>query len=539
MNKLPVAGEVRRRWRIWSVPLAGGTPGLHARDMQTVGGLAGFTGSLVCPDDAAYDGARSLWNGAIDRHPALIARCAGESDAALALGYALAERLPVSIRGGGHNVAGSALCEGGVVIDLSGLRAVEVDPVRKVARVQPGARWSDVDAATQAHGLAVPSGIVSETGVAGLTVGGGFGWLSRRWGLTSDNMIGARMVLADGRRVRIAADAEPDLFWAVRGGGGNFGIVTEFQFRLFPLGTVVFAGPLLYPADQVHEVLRVYRDFIAGASDEVSVFATLRTAPPLDWVPEALRGTDVIMLIPFASGDLEAGADAIEPLRRAIRPSADLVREKPYVAHQTMFDAAVPAGLGYYWRSHYLPPLTDAAIDVMAGLAWQKASEASFSMLFHLGGAIDTPPADGSAASGRGAAHALNINAAWTDAGARHPDIGWCREYATAMQPHATGGVYVNFLAPTKASPGSGTPTASASNRFRWSRRATTPTTCSAPTRTSRPRGSPRPDLSSTIRLASVGLDAPAPQRLGAARQATCGPADRLSRPTAGARRWR
>lgn len=414
--------------------------------MTMVQGLVGFRGTLIRPEDTRYDEARRLWNGAIDRRPALIARCADEQDGALALAYAIEKGLPVAVRGGGHNVSGSALSDGGVVIDFSDLRRIVVDPAGRLARVQPGARWADVDVATQAHGLATPAGVVSETGVAGLTVGGGFGWLSRRWGLSSDNLVSVQILLADGRQVRAAKDVNPDLFWAVRGAGGNFGIVTEFEFQLFDLGTEVVAGPLLYRADQAHEVLHVYREFIATAPNELAVYATLRTAPPLDWVPSHLQGTDVLMLIPCYSGDLDEGEAALVPLRRSVAPIADLVRRKPYLAHQSMFDAAVPPGWGYYWKSHYLPPLTDAAIDVMVRLAWHKTSPASFSFLFHLGGAISERSDDTSAASGRDAALALNINAQWPDAGTEHPDIAWCREYFAAMAEHSSGGAYVNFL---------------------------------------------------------------------------------------------
>lgn len=414
--------------------------------MTTFAGLATFTGTLIRPEDGAYDEARQLWNGAIDRRPALIARCAHEHDAVLALTYALEAGLPVSVRGGGHNVSGSALSEGGVVIDFSGLRGVVVDPTERRARVQPGAMWGDVDVATQVHGLATPAGIVSQTGVAGLTVGGGFGWLSRRWGLASDNLVAVRMLLADGRLVRASDDELADLFWAVRGGGGNFGIVTEFEFRLFDIGTEVLAGPLLYRADQAAEVLRVYREFVATAPDELSVYVNLRTAPPLDWVPPHLQGTDVLILIPCYSGDLDQGEAVVNRLRSSVAPVADLIRRKPYLAHQSMFDASVPPHWGYYWKSHYLPPLTDSAIDVIVGRAWQKTSPASFSILFHLGGAIAERSEEMSAARGRDAALALNINAAWPEGGPTHPDIAWCREYFAAMTPHATGGVYVNFL---------------------------------------------------------------------------------------------
>jgi FAD/FMN-containing dehydrogenase len=409
-------------------------------------GLASFKGTLIRPDDPAYDEARQLWNGAIDRRPALIACCTDEGDAAVALAHALEAGLPVAVRGGGHNVSGSALCDGGVVIDFSDMRRIEVDPARRRVKVQPGALWGEFDAATQAHGLAAPAGVVSRTGVAGLTVGGGFGWLSRRWGLTSDCLVAARVLLADGRIVRAAADELDDLFWALRGGGGNFGIVTEFEFQVFDLGTQVLAGPLMYRADQAAEVLRVYRDFVETAPNELAVFATMRTAPPLDWVPLHLQGTDVLMLIPCYTGDLDRGEAILEPLRRAVVPIADLVQRKPYLAQQTMFDAAVPAGWGYYWKSHYLPPLNDGAIDVIVERAWQKRSPASFSILFHLGGAIAEQAEESSAARGRDAALALNINAAWSESGPDHPDITWCRDYFGAMAPHATGGVYVNFL---------------------------------------------------------------------------------------------
>jgi FAD/FMN-containing dehydrogenase len=409
-------------------------------------GLSSFSGTLIRPEDTAYDDARRLWNGAIDRRPALIARCADERDAALVLAYALEAGLPVSVRGGGHNVSGSALCDDGVVIDFSAMRRIEVDPVSRRVTVEPGALWGEVDAATQAHGLATPAGIVSQTGVAGLTVGGGFGWLSRRWGLTSDSLVSARVLLADGRLVRAAEDEMEDLFWALRGGGGNFGIVTEFEFRVFELGTVVLAGPLMYRADQATEVLGLHRDFIATAPKELAVFATMRTAPPLDWVPPHLQGSDVLMLIPCYTGDLDRGEAILEPLRRAVAPIADLVQRKPYRAQQVMFDAAVPAGWSYYWKSHYLPPLSEGAIDVIVERAWQKESAGSFSILFHLGGAIAELAEDVSAARGRDAALALNINAAWSEGGPSHPDIAWCRDYFGAIAPHATGGVYMNFL---------------------------------------------------------------------------------------------
>ncbi|TAN32854.1 FAD-binding oxidoreductase [bacterium] len=414
--------------------------------MKMLSGLASFRGTLIQPEDGGYHEARRIWNDAIDRRPAVIARCMDTDDAAMALRHALAEGLPVAIRGGGHNVAGSALCDGGVVIDFSALRGVEVEPRARTAWVEPGALWGDFDAATQAHGLAAPAGIVTHTGVAGLTVGGGFGWLSRRWGLTSDNLLSVEMLLADGSRVRAAADEHEELFWAVRGGGGNFGIVTRFEFQLHPLGNMVLAGPLLFTPEQAREALAFYREFISSAPNELAVYVSLRTAPPLDWVPQDLRGTDVLMLIPCYAGEPEHGEEVLRPLRKFGPPAADLVQRKPYLEHQSMFDASVPHHWGYYWKSHYLPSLTDAAVEVMLERAWGKASPASYTLLFHLGGAIAERPEDATAASGRDAVHAININAAWPEGGPQHPDISWCRDYFAALEPHSTGGVYVNFL---------------------------------------------------------------------------------------------
>lgn len=408
--------------------------------------LAGFAGRLIEPGDPDYDSARRIWNGAIDRRPALIAQCASSADAARALAFARQEGLPIAVRGGGHNVAGSALCDDGVVIDFSALRGVEVDPEAQVARVQPGALWGDLDAGTQPHGLATPAGIVTHTGVAGLTLGGGFGWLSRRWGLASDNLLAAEVLLADGSQVRASAAENQDLFWAISGGGGNFGIVTEFEFRLHPLGQEVLAGPLLYRSEQARDVLAFYREFIANAPDELAVYLNLRTAPALDWVPANLRGSNVLIVVPFYSGNLSAGEALLAPLRRFGPPAADLVRRQPYLTHQGFFDASVPHHWGYYWKSHYLPPLSDGAIDVLLSHSWQKSSPASYTIIFHMGGAIARRPVDFSAAGGRDAAHAMNINAAWSQGGPHHPDIAWCRDYFAAMEAHATGTVYVNFL---------------------------------------------------------------------------------------------
>jgi FAD/FMN-containing dehydrogenase len=414
--------------------------------MRTLSQIDQFQGELIRPDAAEYDDARRLWNGAIDRHPSLIARCSEPTDAAVALAHALEIGAPVTVRGGGHNVGGWALADDAVAIDFSGMREVRVDSERRRAWVQPGALWGDLDEATQSHGLGVPGGIVTHTGIAGLTLGGGFGWLSRRFGLVSDSLTATDLILAGGERVHASEADHPDLFWAIRGGGGNFGIVTEFEFELHAMRTEVLAGPIIHTADHARDVLRFYRSFIEGAPDELSVYVNLRSAPPLEWMPADLHGKPVVMLVPCYVGDPEEGERLLRPLREFGTPVADLVQRKPYLAHQGMFDAAVPHGWGYYWKSHYLPPLTDAAIDVLVEQAWQKESPATYTLVFHLGGQISRLPVDHSAASGRDVAHAVVINAAWTEAGPSHPDIGWCQATFQALAPHATGSVYMNFL---------------------------------------------------------------------------------------------
>jgi FAD/FMN-containing dehydrogenase len=288
--------------------------------MRLLSTPAGFRGELIRPGDVAYDEARRLWNGAIDRHPSLIARCTSTGDVAVVLAHALQAGTPVTIRGGGHNVGGWALADGAMAIDFSLMRCVRVDSRRRRAWVQPGALWGDFDSATQPFGLAAPAGVVTHTGVAGLTLGGGFGWLSRRFGLVSDNLIAAELLLASGERVRASETDHQDLFWAIRGGGGNFGIVTEFEFRLHDSGTEVLAGPIFHTADRAREVLHFYRDFISDAPDELSVYVNLRTAPGLDWIPADLRGKAVVMLVPFYSGNLGEGNGSCARCAASARP---------------------------------------------------------------------------------------------------------------------------------------------------------------------------------------------------------------------------
>ena len=345
---------------------------------------------IIGPDDAGYDEARKVWNGAIDRRPALIARCREPADVTAALKLARARELPIAVRGGGHGVGGTAVCDDGLVIDLSPMKGIAVDPDRHTARAQGGVLWGELDAATQAHGLATVGGIVTHTGIAGLTLGGGIGWLMRRHGATVDNLLGAEVVTVDGSVI----SADEELLWGLRGGGGNFGVVTEFEYRLHAVGPTVLAGPLYYALEDGPEVLRFYRDFIADAPDELTTIVNLRPAPPLPVLPPELHGRPVVAIASCWAGDPEAGERALAPLRAHGRPLIDLIAPRPYLQLQTMFDPAVPHGWHYYWKSWELPPLTDAAIDTLVERAAAIASPRSYIIVFQLGGAMARPPHD-------------------------------------------------------------------------------------------------------------------------------------------------
>src|SRR5687768_13791465 len=404
-----------------------------------------FRGALVRPGDAPYDAQRRIWNGAIDRRPALIARCTGAADVRAAVGFARERDLVVAVRGGGHNVAGTAVCDGGVVIDLSPMKGTWVDPRARVARAQPGLLWGELDHETQPFGLATPGGIVSHTGIAGLTLGGGLGWLMRRHGLTADNLLSADVVTADGALVRASADENADLFWGLRGGGGNFGAVTSFEYRLHPVGPTVLAGLILYPAARAREVLEFYRHFIARAPDELMTIVILRTAPSAPFLPASIHGQQVVIVAVCYAGNVEEGEQAIAPLRRFGDPLVDLIRPTPYASHQALLDASVPHGLGYYWKSEYLPDLSDGLVTTLTEHAWRVATPASYTALFHLGGAVGREDPEGSAFEDRRATHAMTIDGVWSEPEASGACIAWARDFWEDVRPYSTGRVYVNF----------------------------------------------------------------------------------------------
>jgi FAD/FMN-containing dehydrogenase len=404
-------------------------------------------GPAIGPEDEGYDAARALWNGAIDRRPACIARCTGVADVVAAVRFARERGLLVAVRAGGHGVGGHAVCDGGLVIDVSPMKGIRVDPAARTARAEAGVLWGELDRETQAHGLATVGGIVTHTGIAGLTLGGGIGWLMRKHGATVDNLVSVDLVTAEGELVTASGDENPDLFWGIRGGGGNFGIVTSFEYRLHPVGPIVLAGPVFHRLEDAPEVLRFYREFIAGAPDELTTIFELSVAPPLPFLPEEVHGSPIVMVGACYAGSPDEGAEVVRPLKQFGRPIVDLLAPQPYTALQSMFDPLVPHGWHRYWKSVELPPLTDDAIDTLVERAAATTSPKSYTIVFQLGGALARVGEDETAYGQRDAAHNVNINAVWTEddpGGDRH--VAWARDFFSALQPHAGRRVYLNFL---------------------------------------------------------------------------------------------
>jgi FAD/FMN-containing dehydrogenase len=403
-------------------------------------------GELLRPESKGYDDSRGLWNAMIDERPALIARCAGVADVIAAVGFARENGLTVAVRGGGHNVAGLASVDDGLVIDLSRMRAVRVDPEARTVRVEGGALWSDVDHETQAFGLATPSGVVSSTGVAGLTLGGGFGWLSRKYGLAADNLLSADVVTAEGELVKASEQENADLFWAIRGGGGNFGVVTSFDFRLHDVGPDVLFGPTVYRLEDAAEALRHYRDFARGLPNECSVYADLLTAPSLPFLPKSVHGTKVLFLPQFYVGDVEEGEEILRPLREFGDPIADAVAPTPYTAVQGTFDALVPKGARYYWKSHNLTGISDELIDTVVACAEELPTTRSDILFHQLGGAINDRAPSATAYSHRDIEFVVTLGGLSEEPSEDEACIAWAREWHGALAEHVAGGVYVNFL---------------------------------------------------------------------------------------------
>jgi FAD/FMN-containing dehydrogenase len=408
--------------------------------------IAGFLGAALKPGDEGFETARQIWNGDIQRHPAVIARCTGTADVMAAVRFARERGLPMSIRGGGHAVAGHAVSDGGVMIDLATMTGVRVDPLARSVRAQGGCLWRHVDHECQALGLAVTGGIVTHTGIGGLTLGGGIGHLMRPYGLTIDSLVSCDLITADGEFLVASADEHPELFWGLRGGGGNFGIVTSFRYRLHSLGPTVLAGVLAWPMADAGDVLGYLHDFVVDAPDEVGIMANLRLAPRLPVFPDALQGRPIIALMVCYAGPIHDGEEVLRPLREFKTPVLDSVCPKSYVAHQALFDPAYPHGRHYYWKAWKLPPLTDRAIGVIVEQATAITSPLSAIPIFTLGGAVARVDDHATAFTGRSAAHDINFVASWLpDDPEPERHKAWARAAWEAMRPFAHG-VYVNFM---------------------------------------------------------------------------------------------
>lgn len=412
---------------------------------------AQFRGEVLVPGGASYDKVRQIWNAMIDRRPALIARCTSAADVVQAVGFARKHTLLVSIRGGGHNIAGNAVCDDGIMIDLSLMKGVKVDPKARRATVEPGCTLADFDAAALAHGLATPLGINSTTGVAGLTLGGGFGWLSRKHGMTVDNLLCADVVMADGTQVHASETENADLFWGLRGGGGNFGIVTRFEFQLHPVGPNVLSGLIVFPFDQAKSVLTKFARFTETMPDDLNVWMFTRKAPPLPFLPESVHGKEIIALALCYAGDPAKGGKLIEPLRDFGKAHGEHIGVQPYTAWQQAFDALLTPGARNYWKSHNFSQLSDGAIDSIIEYAGKLPSPQCEIFVGTIGGRTASVAADAMAYSNRDAKYVLNVHGRWDSAAEDELCIAWAREFFAKSQPFASGGAYINFLTQDEA----------------------------------------------------------------------------------------
>ena len=424
-----------------------GTAAKAELDTKVVDDLrARLRGPLLVPGVAGYDDARSVWNAMIDRRPALIARCLGIADVVTAVSFARERGLVLSVKGGGHNIAGLAVAEGGLMLDLSLMRGVWVDPKGRTARAQPGCLLGDVDRETQLHGLAAVLGFVSNTGVAGLTLGGGFGYLSRRFGWTSDNVRSMEVVLADGTLARASEQENADLFWALRGGGGNFGVVTGFEYELHPVGPEIVGGAIAWPATEAPAVLDMFRTLTDKAPDELTCVAALRIAPPAPWLAKQIHGQPIVALFVCDTGPAAEAEERVASIKAFGAPVGDTIQRRSYVSQQTLLDATQPKGRRYYWKSEYLPGLAPGMLTKAIEHAGRIVSPHSAIVLFALGGALGRKTEDHSAAGNRNAAMVLNITGSWEQAVDDAKNVEWARAAWRDLRAFSTGGTYVNFL---------------------------------------------------------------------------------------------
>jgi FAD/FMN-containing dehydrogenase len=404
-----------------------------------------FRGQLIQPGDAEYEEARRVWNSMIDKRPALIARCNSTTDVVAALRFAREQGLEIAVRGGGHNVAGNAVNDGGLVIDLSPMKGIQVDPVKRIAHAQPGVNWGELDHETQKFGLATPGGVVSTTGIAGFTLSGGMALTSRKWGLACDNLLSVEVVTVEGEVLQASMTEHPDLFWGIRGGGGNFGIVTRFEYQLHAIGPEIAAATTIYALDDAREVMRGWRKYVASAPDEVTSVLSFWSMPPLPDLPVELHGAPIVIAWGAYAGQVHEGEQALQPLRELATPIVDLTAPATYLHIQSAFDAFFPTTLRYYWKSLFLDELTEADIAQTIALAADRPSPQTLFALRHLGGAISQIPDDATAYANRRAQFNLSLDATWADPADDERMIGWVQRAWQELRERTGGGVYLNF----------------------------------------------------------------------------------------------
>jgi FAD/FMN-containing dehydrogenase len=418
-----------------------------AADIAALNGLrTRLRGPLLVAADSGYDEARAIWNAMIDRRPSVIVRCLGVADIVTCIQFARERGITLSIKGGGHNIAGLAVAEGGLMLDMSLMRGVWVDPANGIAQVQPGCLLGDVDRETQIYGLAAVLGFVSTTGVAGLTLGGGFGYLTRRFGWVADNVRSMTVATADGRVVPANEQHNADLFWALRGGGGNFGVVTNFEYGLTHVGPEIIGGAIAWRADAAHDVLEMYRAFREQAPPELTCVAMLRNAPPAPWLPASVHGEPIVALMICHSGSVEAGEKLVAPIKAFGAPVGDIIQRRPYLTQQTLIDATQPKGRRYYWKSEYLAGLSSELLTTLLEHARRIPSPHSAIILFPIDGAVQSLPEDHSAAGNRNARVVLNITGSWERPEDDAANIEWARAAWRDLRRFSTGGTYINFL---------------------------------------------------------------------------------------------
>ncbi len=401
---------------------------------------------MILPEDAGYNEARKIWNAMIDRHPAAIVQCKSADDVPRAIEYAKRNRLEISVRGAGHNIAGSAICDDGVMIDLSLMKNVRIDPEKRHAYVGPGATLADFDQKAQEYGLATPVGINSTTGISGLTLGGGFGWLSRKYGMTIDNLVSANVVTAEGKIVKANAEENPDLFWAIRGGGGNFGIVTQFEFKLHPVGPEILAGLIVFPLNQAKSILTQYREYMKDAPPELNIWAVFRQAPPLPFLPENVHGKDVLVLPVFYAGPIEKGEKLIDPVRKFGKAYGEHVGAQPYSQWQQAFDPLLTPGARNYWKSHNFTEVSDGLIDTMIEFAAKLPSPHCEIFIGNAEGQANKIPSSAMAYPHRDTKYICNVHGRWEAAKLDEQCIAWARSFYKATISYAIPGAYVNFM---------------------------------------------------------------------------------------------